>query len=231
MSNPLRKLVLAASLGAGIASFASVASALPVLDALAIKNAAPPTLVEEVQWRGRWGWGWGWGAPVAAGVVAGALCRWGCSLRPTTATARIIQDLIIRARRLRITAILRRYPTLGIRRRHLAMPRLAVLRRHPVVPRLAILRRRRIMPRLAILRRRRAMPSRPALPLETQWHTARSGTGLITRKPEPISGPTANVITAPERSLREGEALFLLRRVTASRGGSSAIRRECAALT
>jgi hypothetical protein len=70
MLNPLRKLVFAASLGAGIASFVSVASALPVLDALAIKNAAPPTL-EEVQWRGRWGWGWG--APVAAGVVAGAL--------------------------------------------------------------------------------------------------------------------------------------------------------------
>jgi hypothetical protein len=42
--NLLRKLVLAASLGAGIASFVSVASALPVLDALAIKNAAPPTL-------------------------------------------------------------------------------------------------------------------------------------------------------------------------------------------
>src|ERR1700688_3403526 len=72
MLNPLRKLVLAASLGAGIASFASVASALPVLDALAIRNAAPPT-VEEVQWRGGWGWGWGWGAPVAAGVGAGAL--------------------------------------------------------------------------------------------------------------------------------------------------------------
>jgi heme A synthase len=71
MLNPLRKLVLAASLGAGIASFASLALALPVLGALAIKNAAPPTLVEEVQWRGRWGWGWG--APVVAGVVAGAL--------------------------------------------------------------------------------------------------------------------------------------------------------------
>ena len=42
--NPLRKLVVAASLGAGIASFVSVASALPVVDALAIKNAAPPTL-------------------------------------------------------------------------------------------------------------------------------------------------------------------------------------------
>lgn len=73
MLNPLRKLMFAAVLGAGIASFASVASALPVLDLLAIRNAAPPTLVEEVQWRGRWGWGWGWGAPVAAGVVAGAL--------------------------------------------------------------------------------------------------------------------------------------------------------------
>ena len=72
MLTPLRKLVLAASLGAGIASFVSVASALPVLDALAIKSAAPATL-EEVQWRGRWGWGWGWGAPVAAGVVVGAL--------------------------------------------------------------------------------------------------------------------------------------------------------------
>ena len=68
MLNPLRKLALAASLGAGIASFATVASALPVFDALAIRNAAPPT-VEKIQWR----WGWGWGAPVAAGVVAGAV--------------------------------------------------------------------------------------------------------------------------------------------------------------
>ena len=39
---------------------------------------------------------------------------------------------------------------------------------------------------------------RPALPLETQWPTARSDTDHITRKPELISGPTANVITAPE---------------------------------
>ena len=68
MLNPQRKLALAASLGAGIASFATGASALPVFDALAIRNAAPPT-VEEVQWR----WGWGWGAPVAAGVVAGSV--------------------------------------------------------------------------------------------------------------------------------------------------------------
>ena len=68
MLNPQRKLALAASLGNGIASFATGASALPVFDALAIRNAAPPT-VEEVQWR----WGWGWGAPVAAGVVAGSV--------------------------------------------------------------------------------------------------------------------------------------------------------------
>ena len=79
MLNPLRKLVFAASLGAGIALFASVASAPPVLDALAIRNAAPPTIVEEVQWRGRWGWGWG--APVAAGVVAGANVLVGGSAR------------------------------------------------------------------------------------------------------------------------------------------------------
>jgi hypothetical protein len=79
MLNPLRKLVFAASLGAAIASFASVASAQPLLDALPTKNAPLPTLVEEVQWRGRWGWGWGWGAPVAAGVVAAlaAPCYYG----------------------------------------------------------------------------------------------------------------------------------------------------------
>ena len=72
MLNPVRKFVVAASLGAGIASLPNVASALPVLDALTIKNAAPPA-VEQVQWRRGWGWGWGWGAPVAAGVVAGAV--------------------------------------------------------------------------------------------------------------------------------------------------------------
>ena len=82
----------------------------------------------------------------------------------------ITQDPIIRARRPRITAILRR--------------RLAILRQH-----------------LAILRQRPAMRRRLALPLVTQWPTARSVTGHITRKPEPISGLTASVITAPERFL------------------------------
>ncbi len=68
MLNPLKKLAFAASLGASIASLATVASAMPVFDAMTIRNAASPT-VEKTQWRG----GWGWGAPVAAGVLAGAL--------------------------------------------------------------------------------------------------------------------------------------------------------------
>jgi hypothetical protein len=68
MLNPLKKLAFAASLGASIASLATVASAMPAFDAMTIRNAAPPTL-EKAQWRG----GWGWGAPVAAGVLAGAL--------------------------------------------------------------------------------------------------------------------------------------------------------------
>ncbi|MGB6756195.1 MAG: BA14K family protein [Xanthobacteraceae bacterium] len=72
MLNPVRKFVVAASLCAGIASLPNVASALPMLDPLTIKNAAPPA-VEQVQWRRGWGGGWGWGAPVAAGVVAGAV--------------------------------------------------------------------------------------------------------------------------------------------------------------
>ena len=59
MLNPLKKLAFAASLGASIASLATVASAMPVFDAVTIRNAAPPT-VEKTQWRGG-GWGWGWG--------------------------------------------------------------------------------------------------------------------------------------------------------------------------
>jgi hypothetical protein len=96
----------------------------------------------------------------------------GRSLRPTTtATARITQELIIQVRRLRTTAIRRRQQ--GILRHHLVMPRPAILRLHLS---LAILRRLLVTPRLAIRRRRRSMPCRPALPLETQWATARSVT-------------------------------------------------------
>jgi len=72
MLNLIRKFVAAASVGAGIASLPNVASALPMLDPLTIKNAAPPA-VERVQWRGGWGGGWGWGAPVAAGAIAGVV--------------------------------------------------------------------------------------------------------------------------------------------------------------
>jgi len=107
----------------------------------------------------------------------GPPARWSAvrSLRPITATARITTQ----------------DPIIQARR----LRTTAILRR-----RLTILRRR-----LAILRQRLAMPCRPALPLETQWPTASSVIGHITRKPEPISGPTANVITAPER-------FFVLRR-------------------
>ena len=48
------------------------ASAMPVADARAIKNAAnaAPTTIETVRWRGR---GWGRGAGVGAGIIGGAI--------------------------------------------------------------------------------------------------------------------------------------------------------------
>jgi hypothetical protein len=135
--------------------------------------------------------------------------RWSAerSLRPIMGTAPIIQGRITRARRLRITANRRRHLSLAILHRHLAMPRPAILRRG-----LTMQRRHLDTLRLAIHRRRRATPCRPALPLETQWPTACSVTGHTTRKPEPISEPTANVITALEPSLWEniGERRSLL---------------------
>jgi MFS family permease len=72
MGNRVPTLVAAGLLGVSIMSFANVASAMPVADALAIKNAAP-TDVETVQWRGR-GWGWGAGAAFVGGgaIIAGA---------------------------------------------------------------------------------------------------------------------------------------------------------------
>jgi hypothetical protein len=78
MAHSVRRLIAAGVFAAGIWSIASAASATPVADALAIKNAAPAA-VESVQWRrgwgGGWGWrgrGWGWGG-AAAGFVAGAV--------------------------------------------------------------------------------------------------------------------------------------------------------------
>ena len=85
MRNRVPNLAIAALLAMSIAPFANVASAMPVADALAIKNAGP-TIIETVQWRGRgyygrgyygrgyYGRGWygpGWG--VGAGLLGGAI--------------------------------------------------------------------------------------------------------------------------------------------------------------
>jgi hypothetical protein len=72
MTNRLPGLAAATLFAMSIAPFANVASAMPVADALAIKNATS-TNIETVYWRGR-GWrrgGWGWG--VGAGLLGGAI--------------------------------------------------------------------------------------------------------------------------------------------------------------
>jgi hypothetical protein len=69
MSTSLRTLAASILLVASMIGSVGTASAAPVVDHLAIKNASPST-IEVVQWRGG---GWGWGAPVAGGFVAGAL--------------------------------------------------------------------------------------------------------------------------------------------------------------
>jgi hypothetical protein len=77
MANRLTKLAAAIVFVATTSSLATVASATPVANGLAIKNAVLPN-VETVQWRRGWGggWGyrrgWGWGG-VGAGFVAGAV--------------------------------------------------------------------------------------------------------------------------------------------------------------
>lgn len=68
MSSHLRRLT-ALLVAAGIASSASVASAMPFVDGLALKNATPTT-AEQVRWVGR-GFGWGVGAGFVAGAVIG----------------------------------------------------------------------------------------------------------------------------------------------------------------
>jgi hypothetical protein len=67
MSNSLRAFAASALLVASMTGCIGAASAAPAFDRLAINNASPTT-IESVQWRG-----WGWGAPVAGGIVAGAL--------------------------------------------------------------------------------------------------------------------------------------------------------------
>jgi BA14K-like protein len=69
MSKSMRNLAATAFVAAGLASFASAASAMPFADGLALKNAAPST-VESVRWGGR-GWGWGAGAGLVAGAIVG----------------------------------------------------------------------------------------------------------------------------------------------------------------
>jgi BA14K-like protein len=67
MSNSVRRLIVGAAFVATVASFGTAATATPLANALAIKNAAPAA-VETVQWRRGWGWG-----GVGAGIVAGAI--------------------------------------------------------------------------------------------------------------------------------------------------------------
>ena len=69
MANRLTKLVAAIVFIAGTSSLATVASATPPANGLAIKNAVPAS-VETVQWRRGWGYrgGWGWGG-VGAGFI------------------------------------------------------------------------------------------------------------------------------------------------------------------
>lgn len=59
--------VLAAAMIAAATIAPTLAPAMPIAHALAIKNAAPAT-VETVQWRG---WGWGLGAGFVAGAIVG----------------------------------------------------------------------------------------------------------------------------------------------------------------
>ena len=79
MKNRLSTLAAAALFAMSMVPFTTIASAAPVADALALKNAAPTT-IETVYWRGRgYGWhghGWhggGWGPGVGAAIVGGAI--------------------------------------------------------------------------------------------------------------------------------------------------------------
>lgn len=69
MTNRMPTLASAALLAICVVSFANVASAMPVADALAIKNAAQ-TNIETVRWRGR---GWGVGAGFLGGAILGGM--------------------------------------------------------------------------------------------------------------------------------------------------------------
>lgn len=75
MTNRLPTLAAAALFAFGFAPFANISSAMPVTDALAIKNAAP-TNIETAQWRGRGlrgRGGRGWGRGIGPGLLGGAI--------------------------------------------------------------------------------------------------------------------------------------------------------------
>ncbi len=79
MRNRVSILAAAALFAISIVPFTNNASATPVVDALALKNAAP-TNIETVQWRGRgyygrgyYGPGWGVGAGLLGGAIIGGM--------------------------------------------------------------------------------------------------------------------------------------------------------------
>jgi hypothetical protein len=69
MSTSLRILAVSALLASGVTALTSTANAAPIGEPLAISKAIP-NVTQPVQWRGG---GWGWGAPVAGGLIAGAI--------------------------------------------------------------------------------------------------------------------------------------------------------------
>ena len=72
MKNRLSTLAAAALFAMSIMPFTNNASAMPLADGIAIKNAAP-TNIETVRWRGRRGWGPGIGAAIVGGAILGGI--------------------------------------------------------------------------------------------------------------------------------------------------------------
>ena len=72
MKNRLSTLAAAALFAMSIVPFTNIASAAPVADGLALKNAVPTT-IETVRWRGHRGWGPGAGAAIVGGAILGGM--------------------------------------------------------------------------------------------------------------------------------------------------------------
>lgn len=71
MSISFRIHALSALFAGSLVVLSGVASAAPIGEPRALIQAVP-IVAHTVQWRGG-GWGWGWGAPVAGGLIAGAI--------------------------------------------------------------------------------------------------------------------------------------------------------------